>query len=202
MSATRLFALGMLARNGPMHGHQIRRQAELERAEFWGKVKVSSLYAALHRLEEEGLIEAVEQTQSGRFPARTVYAIRPEGWRALIVLRDACFRDTSIDPDPLDLALSFSDDVEEQYLRSVIEERLASLRALAESMDRQEEQVRQYLTPFNLAVFSHYKLRVAAEVRWHQEFLEQLPNVLAKPDQIASPEAGGRVAPDGRKPGE
>ena len=46
MSAARLFALGMLARNGPMHGHQIRRQAELERAEFWGKVKVSSLYAA------------------------------------------------------------------------------------------------------------------------------------------------------------
>jgi DNA-binding PadR family transcriptional regulator len=52
MSATRLFALGMLARNGPMHGHQIRRQVELERAEFWGKVKVSSLYAALHRMEE------------------------------------------------------------------------------------------------------------------------------------------------------
>jgi DNA-binding PadR family transcriptional regulator len=183
-----------------MHGHQIRRQAELERAEFWGKVNVSSLYAALHRMEGEGLIEAVEQTQSGRFPVRTVYAITPEGWRELIVLRDACFRDTTIDPDPLDLALSFSDDVDEPYLRSVIEERLASLRALAESMDRQEDQVRQYLTPFNLAVFSHYKLRVAAEVRWHQEFLEQLPNVLAKPNQ--TPEADRRVASDRRKPGE
>jgi hypothetical protein len=84
----------------------------------------------------------------------------------------------------------------------VIEERLASLRALAESMDRQEEQVRRYLTPFNLAVFSHYKLRVAAEVRWHQEFLEQLPSVLAKPDQTAAPEADGRVASDRRKQGE
>jgi DNA-binding PadR family transcriptional regulator len=191
MRATQFFALGMLARNGPMHGHQIRRQAELERAEFWGKVKVSSLYAALHRMEEEGLIEAVEQTRSGRFPARTVYAITQEGWRELVVLRDLCFRDTSIDPDPFDLALSFSDDVEEQYLRSVIEERLASLRALAESMERQEQQVRQYLTPFNLAVFSHYKLRVAAEVRWHQEFLEQLPAVLGKPDQAPAPEADG-----------
>jgi DNA-binding PadR family transcriptional regulator len=202
MRATHLFALGMLARNGPMHGHQIRRQAELERAEFWGRVKVSSLYAALHRMEEEGLIEAVAQTRSGRFPARTVYAITPEGWRELIVLRDACFRDSSIEPDPLDLALSFSDDVDEQYLRSVIEERLASLRALAESMDRQEQQVRQYLTPFNLAVFSHYKLRVAAEIRWHQEFLQQLPHMLAKPEQASASEAGGHMALGRDEPGE
>jgi len=202
MRATHLFALGMLARNGPMHGHQIRRRAELERAEFWGRVKVSSLYAALHRMEEEGLIEAVEQTRLGRFPARTVYAITPEGWRELIVLRDACFRDTSIEPDPLDLALSFSDDVDEQYLRSVIEERLASLRTLAESMDRQEQQVRQYLTPFNLAVFSHYKLRVAAEIRWHQEFLQQLPHVLAKPEQAPASEAGGHRALDRVEPAE
>jgi DNA-binding PadR family transcriptional regulator len=201
MTPTRLFALGMLARNGPMHGHQIRRQAELERAEFWGRVKVSSLYAALHRMEEEGLIEAVERTRSGRFPARTVYAITAEGWRELVVLRDACFRDTSMDPDPLDLALSFSDDVDEQYLRSVIEERLASLRMLAESMDRQEQQVRQYLTPFNLAVFNHYKLRVAAEERWHREFLEQLPKVLAKRDQTVAPAAERRERSDGRTSG-
>src|SRR5258707_6767348 len=78
MRTVQLFVLGMLAREGPMHGHQIRRQAELERAEFWGKVKVSSLYAALHRMEAEGLIAAVERTQEGRFPARTVYAITAE----------------------------------------------------------------------------------------------------------------------------
>lgn len=194
MRTTQLFVLGMLARNGPMHGHQIRRQAELERAEFWGNVKVSSLYAALHRLEAEGLIEAVEQTQTGRFPARTVYAITAEGWRELVVLRDACFRNTAVEPDPLDLALSFSDDVDADSLRSIIEDRLASFHALAESMERQEQQVRQYLTPFNLAVFAHYKARVAAEVRWHEEFLEQLP-VLSERDH-APPAAGSASAPD------
>ena len=194
MRTTQLFVLGMLARSGPMHGHQIRRQAELERAEFWGNVKVSSLYAALHRLEGEGLIEAVEQTRTGNFPARTVYAITAEGWRELIVLRDACFRNTAVEPDPLDLALSFSDDVDAGYLRSVIEERLASFTTLAESMERQEQQVRQYLTPLNLAVFAHYKQRVAAEVRWHEEFLERLPAVLGEREHSdthgAEPNAG------------
>jgi len=185
MRTTQLFVLGMLARNGAMHGHQIRRQAELERAEFWGNVKVSSLYAALRRLEEEGLIEAVERTQAGRFPARTVYAITREGWRELVVLRDACYRNTTVAPDPLDLALSFSEDVDAEYLRSAMEQRLASLRALAESMERQEQQVRQYLTPLNSAVFSHCKARVAAEARWHEEFLGLLPGVLGRPGQPA-----------------
>ena len=189
MRTTRLFVLGMLARNGPMHGHQIRRQAELERAEFWGNVKISSLYAALHRLEAEGLIEAVEQTRTGRFPARTVYAITAEGWRELVVLRDACFRTTAVEPDPLDLALSFSDDLDAGALRLVIADRLASFRALAESLERQEQQVGQYLTPYNLAVFDHYKLRVAAEVRWHEEFLERLPSVLGERLPPAAPAA-------------
>jgi|GraSoi_2013_60cm_1033757.scaffolds.fasta_scaffold07715_4 DNA-binding PadR family transcriptional regulator len=189
MRTAQLFVLGMLAREGPMHGHQIRRQAELERAEFWGKVKVSSLYAALHRMEAEGLIAAVERTQEGRFPARTVYAITAEGWRELVVLREASFHNTTIEPDPLDLALSFSEDLDAEYLRAVIEERLAALRAHADGMERWEDQVRQYLTPLNVATFRHYKLRVAAEIRWHEEFLAQLPDVLSKPE-TAGPDAG------------
>ena len=144
-----------------------------------------SLYAALHRLEREGLIEAVEPTRAGHFPARTDYALTTEGWRELIVLRDACFRYTAVEPDPVDLALSFSDDVDAGYLRSVIEERLASFSALAESMERQEQQVRQYLTPFNLAVFAHYKQRVAAEVNWHGGFLERLPAVCGEREDSA-----------------
>src|SRR5215510_3102352 len=118
--STWLFVLGTLAQRGPMHGHEIRRRVEIERAEFWGKVKVSSLYAALHRMEEEELIEAVETRQEGRFPARTVYAITEEGRRELGVLREACFQATAIEPDPLDLALTFSGDLEAVHLSSLV----------------------------------------------------------------------------------
>jgi hypothetical protein len=97
-----------------------------------------------------------------------------------VVLRDACFRGAVVEPDPLDLALSFSDDLDAGALRLVIADRLASFRALAESIERQEQQVGQYLTPYNLAVFDHSKPRVAAEVRWHEEFLERLPSVLGE----------------------
>ena len=54
MNPTRLFVLGALARHGPMYGHQIRRDARVDRAELWSEVKPGSLYAALHRLQSGG----------------------------------------------------------------------------------------------------------------------------------------------------
>jgi DNA-binding PadR family transcriptional regulator len=182
MKETQFFVLGTLARGGPMHGHQIRRRAELERAEFWGKVKVSSLYVALHRLEEEGLVEAVERQQQGRFPARTVYAITEEGRRELAVLLEAALHRVTVDAEPVDLALTFSDALEEKYLRLATEERLASLRAIADSMRRMEQQVRQYLTPIDGFVLRHFALRLEAELRWHEELLDRLPELLGKPN--------------------
>jgi DNA-binding PadR family transcriptional regulator len=187
MKDTQLFVLGTLARRGPMHGHQIRRRAELERAEFWGKVKVSSLYAALHRLEEEGLIEAVETQQEGRFPARTIYAITEEGRRELVVLLEESLHHTAVEAEPIDLALTFSDTLEESYLRLALEERLAALHASAESMERMEQQVRQYLTPVDGMVLRHFALRLEAELRWHQELLDQLPALRSEEAVVASP---------------
>jgi len=74
MNPTRLFVLGALARHGPMYGHQIRRDARIDCTELWSEVKPGSLYAALHRLQAEGLIEPVRTEQQGNLPARTVYA--------------------------------------------------------------------------------------------------------------------------------
>ena len=71
--------LGALARNGPMYGHQIRRDARMDRADLWSDVRPGSLYGALHRLAAEGLIEPVRTEQPGHRPARTVYAITAEG---------------------------------------------------------------------------------------------------------------------------
>ena len=72
MNPTRLFVLGALARHGPMYGHQIRRDARIDCTELWSEVKPGSLYAALHRLQAEGLIEPVRTEQQGNLgPARS-----------------------------------------------------------------------------------------------------------------------------------
>ena len=57
--------LGLLAERGPMHGHQIRRTAELTNAEVWGGITGGALYAELRKLDGERLILWGSITRSG-----------------------------------------------------------------------------------------------------------------------------------------
>src|SRR6202453_897444 len=106
MNPTRLFVLGALATHGPMYGHQIRRDARIGRADLWSDVRPGSLYGALHRLAAEGPIEPLRTEQSGKLPARTVYAITAEGHRELRALRGEALAEVRLTPDPVDLAIT------------------------------------------------------------------------------------------------
>ena len=86
-----------------------------------------SLYGALHRLAAEGLIEALRTEQSGHLPARTVYAITAEGRRELRVLRAEALQEAGLRPDPVDLALAMSSDLDDDALRGYLEDRIRVL---------------------------------------------------------------------------
>src|SRR4030081_322255 len=111
MNSTRLFVLGALARSGPMHGHQIRRAAQVDHTALWTDIKPGSLYGALHRMADEGLIAPVKTEQEGRLPARTIYEITETGREELEVHRDEALRSTKLSSDPVDLALAYTEDM-------------------------------------------------------------------------------------------
>jgi len=129
MNPTRLFVLGALARHGPMYGHQIRRNARMGRADLWSDVRPGSLYGALHRLEAEGLIVTVRTEQPGNLPARTVYAITAEGQRELRALRAEALTEVGPRPDPVDLALVMSGDLDADVLRAEVQAIAAAAQA-------------------------------------------------------------------------
>src|ERR1700728_652891 len=131
MNPTRLFVLGALARHGSMYGHQTSRDARMGRADLWSDVRPGSLYSALHRMADEGLIEPVRTEQSGKMPARTVYAITAEGQRDLRALRAEALTELTLRPDPVDLALVMSGDLDPGILRGYIEDRIRVLTAQA-----------------------------------------------------------------------
>jgi DNA-binding PadR family transcriptional regulator len=176
VNPTRLFVLGALARHGPMYGHQIRRDARMDRADLWSDVRPGSLYGALHRLAAEGLIEAVRTEQSGKLPARTVYAITEEGQRELRALRAEALQEAGLKPDPVDLALVMSDDLDAEVLRGYIEDRIRVLAAQAAQFAHHGE--RTWPEADNL-VLEHTRLRIEAELAWHQM-------VLSRTGQLAS----------------
>ena len=131
MSSIRLFILGTLAASGPLHGHQIRQQAQTDRTETWTDVQVGSVYGALKRLANEDLVREVRTERVGNRPERTVYEITPEGRRALAAVRDAALRELDRHYDPFDLALAQSRDLPEEHLEQIVENRLAGLRVQA-----------------------------------------------------------------------
>src|SRR5260221_524512 len=114
-----------------MYGHQIRRDAGVDRTELWSEVKPGSLYSALHRLEAEGLIEYVRTEQQGNLPARTVYAITSEGRGELRALSAEALREVTLRPDPVDLALAMSADLDEDALRGYFASRREALSSRA-----------------------------------------------------------------------
>ena len=174
MNPTRLFILGALAKHGPMYGHQLRRDARIDRTEMWSEVQPGSLYSALHRLAAEGLIEALRTEQDGQFPARTVYAITTEGHRELRALRAEALQEIRLQPDPVDLALAMSSDLGEDTLRGYIEDRIRVLTAHASQLEHHRDRAWPDQTVADDLVVEHARLRVHAELNWHQLVLDGL----------------------------
>jgi DNA-binding PadR family transcriptional regulator len=179
VNSTRLFILGSLARGGAMYGHQIRRAAQLDRTELWTDIKQGSLYSALHRMAAEGVIEVVRTENQGSMPARTVYAITSAGREELLALRDQALRQTKLRPDPVDLALQNAQDMPEQELRVVLENRRAAIAAELAAWRHLRETAGPHMTGIESLGFSHTLLRLEAELAWHEECLKTLPAVFA-----------------------
>jgi DNA-binding PadR family transcriptional regulator len=180
VNPTRLFVLGALAKHGPMYGHQIRRDARLGRADLWSDVRPGSLYGALHRLAAEGLIEPVRTEQSGNLPARTVYAITAEGQRELRALRAEALGDVGLRPDPVDLALVMSGDLDADVMRGYIEDRIRVLGSQAAQHAHHGERIWPDQTVADDLVLEHTRLRVEAELAWHQLVLDRLGKLSAE----------------------
>jgi DNA-binding PadR family transcriptional regulator len=181
VSSVRLYILGALA-SGPMHGHQIRREAQTNRTELWTDIKVGSLYGALNRMAEEGIIEAVRTERAGNMPARTIYAITDTGRQELSALRDEVLREVRLRPDPVDLALQYSSDLGPDAVIAAFTNRRAALQAELDAWLLLHAHAKPYLRGTEPLSFEHHTIRLEAEITWHDRVISELPIALAPPD--------------------
>lgn len=203
MNSARLFALSALARRGPMHGYQIRREANLDRTDLWTDIKAGSLYNVLHRMEREGLVEVLRTERDGNPPERTVYGIAQQGRQELVSLRDAALRDVRLPPDPVDLALQYTPDLSEEHLTGAFGARRQAVAAQLAMFEQEHRTAAQYLTGLEPLAFEHVVLRLRAELAWHDAVLQQLPKLLAgrqPPARLAEPVPDPSPELDWREP--
>ncbi len=198
MSSIRLFILGTLAATGPLHGHQIRQQAQTDRTETWTDIQVGSVYGALKRLANEDLIREVRTEKIGNRPERTVYEITPEGRRSLAAIHETALRELDRHHDPFDLALAQSRTIPAEHLEQMVENRIAALRVQLAEQRHAADAADPYLNEAERLVIQHLIARTEAEIRWHTEVAAGLPKIAADfaagiggPQQMSDPDARG-----------
>jgi DNA-binding PadR family transcriptional regulator len=169
VNISRLVVLGLLSTRGAMHGHRIRREAEITNVASWGGVNVGALYRELHRMEEEGLVAPVRSEQEGRRPARTVYAVTDEGRQELVRLRAAAWRGGEGYLDPVGIALLFGGPVSPDELAGHLAYRRQLLQANLDSLVAGRERDTSHLPAVAIAAYRRGELRLAAELEWHCE---------------------------------
>jgi DNA-binding PadR family transcriptional regulator len=179
VSSIRLFILGTLSASGPLHGHQIRQQAQADRTEMWTDIRVGSVYGALKRLANEGLVREVRTERVGNRPERTIYEITSEGRRALSAVRYAALYELTNRYDPFDLALAQSRDIAEEDLDQIVANRLAGLQVRLASLRHHAETADPYLNEAERMVIQHLIERADAEVRWHEELSARVSKIAA-----------------------
>ena len=180
VNSTRLFVLGALAKSGPMHGHQIRREAQVDRTDLWTDVKPGSLYGALHRMELEGVVTPVRTEQEGNRPARTVYAITPAGLDELDAHRAEALRTVRLSADPVDLALQHVATMPESQIRALLKDRYKQFEVRLSAWLNLRDMAEPHLNRLGVLSFRHTELRLRAELEWHRELLDHLDEALAE----------------------
>lgn len=74
-----MMILGLVRIMQPVHGYDVRRELLSWNADQWANVAPGSIYHALRKLTEEGLLAEVATEQVGARPARTTYRITTKG---------------------------------------------------------------------------------------------------------------------------
>jgi DNA-binding PadR family transcriptional regulator len=103
--STRLVILGLL-RVQPLHGYEIKHIIE-EHMGDWISIAFGSIYFALGKLSEEGLIEMVATEKAGNRPSRSVYQITEAGRAEFLGILREVWREPERQYFSIDVGLVF-----------------------------------------------------------------------------------------------
>ncbi|MFC0528101.1 PadR family transcriptional regulator [Phytohabitans kaempferiae] len=134
MSTTRMMILGLVSWMQPVHGYDVRRELLSWSADKWANVQPGSIYHALRKLAEEGLLREVATEQVGSRPARTTYEITPKGQGEFDNLLRGYWWEMKSVTDPFFAALNFLPALPREEAVAALYNRAAQLRAANEGV--------------------------------------------------------------------
>ncbi len=129
-----MLILGVVRIFQPVHGYDVRRELLSWHADEWAKVAPGSIYHALKKLAEEGLLREVATEQVGARPARTTYEITPKGEDEFQDLLNRNWWDYQPPTDPFATAFTFLPAMPRHLSIAALRHRAQQLRLMADSL--------------------------------------------------------------------
>ena len=171
----RIALLAVLNRR-PAHGYDVKATLQRWHMDWWADIQSGSIYSGLKKLADEGLIAVKETGRNGKRPTHRVYEITERGrdeYRNL--LRQAWVGITRFSR-PIDLAVSFYDDLSRDEIEELLTERLRNLSVLEHAFE--PEQTPPLDSPAQRAVVKdlrdHERRLIQTEVDWTKQLLRRL----------------------------
>ncbi|RZU50253.1 DNA-binding PadR family transcriptional regulator [Krasilnikovia cinnamomea] len=124
-----MMILGVVQWMQPVHGYDVRRELLSWSADKWANVQPGSIYHALRKLTDEGLLRAVATEQVGARPARTTYEVTEKGAGEFQALLRNNWWHLATPPDPFLAAFSFLPALPREEAAAALRNRATQLRA-------------------------------------------------------------------------
>jgi DNA-binding PadR family transcriptional regulator len=141
-ATTRTLVLGVLHQR-PMHGYEVRSTLEGWGADHWAGLSFGTIYFALKKMTEEGLVEVAGTEQPGSRPVRTVYAITDAGRSEFRKLVQELWWEFKPLVNPFAVAVTFIDAIDTDEVLAALRSRIAGFRSAVEKGSYVAEAKRQ-----------------------------------------------------------
>ncbi|WNM24462.1 PadR family transcriptional regulator [Demequina capsici] len=164
--------LGMLAEQ-PLHGYQIRKRLGSQLGPFRA-LSYGSLYPALKRMLESGLIENVgedDAVATGSRRSRIAYALTTQG-RARFEDELASAGAHAYDDDSFDLRFSLFGQTDSATRLRILEGRRMRLSERLEELQEMRRRQRERADAYTSELHRHGLERVEREVEWLDQLIE------------------------------
>lgn len=173
MSAIRTLLLGILNDGEPRHGYEVKQILESWNADKWANIGYGSIYFALKKMAEEGLLTVLEDQGSRD---KTVYQITPEGSNEFMVMLRQQWLELKPSIDPFQVALTFMQYLPKDELLTALEHRADTWRHVIKTARRVSPmamrgmKLPKHIDENHRLVLAHYQ----AELDWIESAIEKV----------------------------
>lgn len=173
--STRLAILDLL-QDHPMYGYELKSAIETNMSD-WTSIAFGSIYFALNKLSEEGLIEKVATEQEGNRPSRTIYEITAAGKSEFMKLLREQWQQAEREYYAFDIALFFQEYLSSSEIVVLLENKIRHLENILNTIEnrRKASVAPPENTAFAANIVEHSLVHLKAELDWLRSLRRRFP---------------------------